>query len=423
MANAIEPVLPPGFDFTDPAVIERGVPFEQYRELRRTSPVWWNPQPRGVGGFDDDGFWVVSRHDDVREVSRRSDIFSNHARGAIPRLEDDISREEFEATLFVLINKDAPEHSQLRRLVSPLFTPRAIEGLRATLTERAHRIVADAVAAGSGDFVTQVASELPMHAIAELIGIPEADRRKLYEWTGRMTGYDDPELAAETRMASAEVLAYAWNAAESRRAEPQDDIITRLIEAEIDGDALTSEQFGFFVVMLAVAGNETTRNATTHGILAFMEHPEQWELFRRTRPRSAVDEIIRWATPLTALQRTAVEDTELGGQHIRAGDRVVLLYGSANFDEDVFDDPDTFDITRDPNPHLSFGGTGAHYCIGANLARMEIGIIFDAIAEHAPDIARLGDPVRLRSGWLNGVKSMEVSYGGGCPVAHGRASL
>ncbi len=191
--------------------------------------------------------------------------------------------------------------------------------------------------------------------------------------------------------------------------------MTKLVTADIDGSELTSDEFGFFTLMLSVAGNETTRNAITHGMIAFMEHPDQWELYKRERPETTADEIVRWSTPVIAFQRTAKEDTVLGGQEIKQGQRVGLYYAAANFDPDVFDDPYKFDITRDPNPHLGFGGTGAHYCIGANLARLEMNLIFNAIADHLPDIQALGDPRRLRSGWLNGIKDYPVRY---CPVAH-----
>jgi cholest-4-en-3-one 26-monooxygenase len=202
---------------------------------------------------------------------------------------------------------------------------------------------------------------------------------------------------------------------EERKENPRDDIVTKLVTADIDGQELTSDEFGFFSLMLAVAGNETTRNAITHGMVAFLEHPDQWERYRAERPETAADEIVRWATPIVAFQRTAKEDVELGGQLIRAGQRVGIYYGSANFDEDVFERPYEFDITRDPNPHLGFGGTGAHYCLGANLARLEINLIFNAIADHLPDITRIGEPRRMRSGWINGIKELPVSY---CPVAH-----
>ncbi|MFC9789918.1 cytochrome P450 [Rhodococcus sp. NPDC127528] len=416
--------LPSGFDVTDPKLYGERVPLAEFAQLRRCAPVWWNAQEPGTGGFHDGGAWVVSRHADVRDVSRRPEDFSNNVNGSIPRHQDDISAEELEVTKHVLINKDAPEHTQLRKLVSRLFTPRAVEAMRSALEERAERIACAAVTNRSGDFVTEVASELPMQAISELLGVPQDARRQLFDWSNQMTGYDDESLEGASRMASAQILGYAYQLAEARRAEPTEDIISQLVHADVDGEALTPEQFGFFVIMLAVAGNETTRNATTLGMIAFMENPDQWELYKRDRPKTAADEIIRWASPLTSMQRTALVDTEIGGTPIKAGERVVLLYGSANFDEEVFESPNVFDITRDPNPHLAFGGTGPHYCIGANLARMEIDLIFDKIADHMPDITKLGDPSRLQSGWINGIKSFEVDYGTGgsagghCPVAH-----
>ncbi|MFD4292817.1 cytochrome P450 [Rhodococcus sp. NPDC058505] len=428
MADSADLDLPAGFDFTDPRLHGERIPFEEYARLRACAPVWWNAKEPGVDGFPDDGFWVVSRHADIRDVSLRSDEFSSNANGAIPRHEAAITPEELEVTKHVLINKDAPEHTQLRKLVSRLFTPRSVESMREKLDARAEDIATAAAAAGHGDFVNQVASELPMQAISELLGVPPEARQQLFEWSNQMTGYDDESLAGESRMASAQILGYAYQLAEARRAEPLEDIISKLVHADVDGEVLTPEQFGFFVIMLAVAGNETTRNATTLGILAFLDHPEQWELFKRDRPRTAADEILRWASPLIAQQRTALVDTQIAGTPIGAGQRVVLLYGSANFDEDVFENPATFDIRRDPNPHLAFGGTGPHYCIGANLARMEIDLIFSKIADHLPDISRLGDPIRLQSGWINGIKEFRVDYGrpaagaaaaaAECPVVH-----
>jgi cholest-4-en-3-one 26-monooxygenase len=194
--------------------------------------------------------------------------------------------------------------------------------------------------------------------------------------------------------------------------EPGDDIVTTLIQADADGQRLSEAEFGMFVVTLAIAGNETTRNSITQGMMAFTDHPDQWELFKAQRPKTAADEIIRWATPITAFQRTALADTELGGVAIKKGQRLVLFYRSANFDDEVFDDPYTFNILRDPNPHLGFGGTGAHYCIGANLARMTVDLMVDAIADHTPDLAPTGDPQRLRSPFINGIKHWPVDYAG-----------
>ena len=404
------PRFPAGFDFTDPDLIQQRVPVEEFAELRRTAPVWWNAQPHNIAGFQDDGYWVVSRHADVKEVSRNSEVFSAEENTAIIRFTPDMTREKIEAQRLIMLNIDPPKHSKVRGIVSRGFTPKAINSLRDKLAERAERIVTEAKAQGSGDFVTQVASELPLQAIAELLGVPQDDRHKVFHWSNQMAAYDDPEYSTDPMTASTELLGYAWNMAEERRKCPADDIVTKLINAEIEGSALGSDEFGFFVLMLSVAGNETTRNSISHGMHAFLTYPEQWELYKAERPTTAVDEIVRWATPVMSFQRTAQCDTTLGGAEIKKGDRVGMFYASANFDTDVFDDPYTFDITRNPNPHVGFGGTGAHYCVGVNLARLQIGLIFDAIADHMPNIKKAGEPRRLRSGWLNGIKELQVTY-------------
>ncbi|MGL4306335.1 MAG: cytochrome P450 [Mycobacteriaceae bacterium] len=403
----VGPSFPAGFDFTNP---DQDVPVAELAELRRVAPIWWNAQPKNVGGFNDEGYWVVTKHADVKEISRRSDIFSSWENTAIVRFQDDIPREAVELQRFILLNQDAPQHTKTRKLISKGFTPRSIAALHDELHRRAEAIVKEAAAKGSGDFVIDVASELPLQAIADLIGVPQRDRKKIFDWSNEMTSYDDPDFEGDPVQASAEILGYAYAMAEDRKKCPAKDIVTDLVHADIDGNALSPEEFGFFVLVLAVAGNETTRNAITHGMVAFLDNPEQWEIYKKQRPESAADEIVRWATPVTAFQRTLTEDFALNGAQMKKGDRVAMFYRSANFDEEVFDNPDTFDIMRSPNPHVGFGGTGAHYCIGANLARMEINLMFNAIADFMPNISRLGEPKKMRSSWLNGITEFPVSY-------------
>jgi cholest-4-en-3-one 26-monooxygenase len=411
------PNLPADFDFTDPDIYAERLPVEELAELRRIAPIWWNEQPVGKGGFNDGGFWVVTKHKDVKEVSLRSDVFSTYQNTAIPRFPDDMKRENVDMQRAVLLNVDAPHHTRLRKIISRGFTPRAIGRLRGELNDRAQGIAKAAAARGWGDFVEQVSCELPLQAIAGLLGVPQEDRTKLFRWSNEMTGSEDPEYAdIDAEASSMQVLAYAMQMADIKSKNPGDDLVTTLIQADIDGEKLAEDEFGFFVLMLAVAGNETTRNSITQGMMAFTEYRDQWELFRSERPESAADEIVRWATPVTAFQRTALEDTELSGVKITKGQRVVMFYRSANFDDEVFDDPYTFNILRNPNPHVGFGGTGAHYCIGANLARMTINLIFNAIADHMPDLKPISAPERLRSGWLNGIKHWQVDYAGGAAV-------
>lgn len=407
------PMLPPGFDFTDPDIYAERLPVQELAELRRSAPIWWNAQAPDVGGFGDGGFWVVTKHRDVREVSRRSAVFSSAAKSVVPRYKVTGGGGQIEAGRASMIMMDDPEHTRLRTIVSRGFTPRAVERLRDELDQRAQSIAMTAAGMSTGDFVIDVARELPLQAIAGLLGVPQADREKLFDWSNQMIGDEDPEFAEYDSLGSAaELMWYAMQLAESKTGKAADDIVSTLIDADADG-RLTEAEFGMFVVTLTIAGNETTRQSITQGMMAFTEHPDQWELFKAQRPRTAADEIIRWASPINAFQRTALTDTELGGVQITKGQRLVLFYRSANFDEDVFDDPFRFDILRDPNPHLGFGGTGAHYCVGANLARMTIDLMFNAIADHLPHLKPVAAPERLRSSMINGIKHWQVDYTGG----------
>ena len=406
------PDFPPGFDFTDPDLNHERLPVEELAQLRRTAPIWWNAQPDDFG-FEDGGYWVITKHKDVKEISRRSDVFSSQEKTAIPRYKDGTFAEQVDRGKFVLLNMDAPHHTHLRKIISRAFTPRAIEVLREDLARRAGEIAQEAAANGTGDFVEQVSAELPLQAIAGLMGVPQEERKKLFDWSNQMVGDLDPEFAGNDALgASVELIMYGMQMAADRTANPRDDLVTKLVQADVEGHKLSDDEFGFFVILLAVAGNETIRNSITHGMVAFSEFPEQWELYKKLRPVTAVDEIVRWATPVTSFQRTALRDYELSGVTIKKGQRVLMVYRSANFDEEVFEDPFLFNILRDPNPHVGFGGTGAHYCIGTNLARMTIDVMFNAIADHMPDLAPLAKPERLRSGWLNGIKHWNVDYSG-----------
>jgi cholest-4-en-3-one 26-monooxygenase len=407
-------VLPEGFDFTDPDVNLEGIPHDQFRAARQHAPIVWVEQEAvHRSGFAEEsgtGYYAVTRHEHVAAISKDSKSWSTFENGAIIRFPGEMLREQIELQRVILINQDPPEHTATRAIISRGFTPRSIAELEDTMTRRATSIVKEAVARGTGNFVEEIAAELPLQAIADLIGVPQEDRHKLFDWSNQMLAGEDPDFAGNNDVAAAEILGYAMMLAADRQANPRDDLITKLINAHKGERGLSDDEFGYFVILLAVAGNETTRNAISHGMNAFLDNPEQWEIWKRDRPATMVDEVVRWATPVSVFQRTALRDVEVGGVQFTKGQRAALFYASANFDEDVFEDPFTFNVLRDPNPQLGFGGHGAHYCLGANLARQEIRVIFEALADHAPDITKLAEPARLRHSWVNGLKTLPVKY-------------
>jgi len=398
-------------DLLDRDIFTRGVPHEWFTFLRREAPVYKHAEPDGPG------FWVITKYDDVVAVGRDGVTFSSdQRRGGVVGLEGVAADYgDFTGDANLMLTMDAPEHTRYRKLVNRGFTPRQMRMLEPHVRDLTNRIIDEVIERGECDFVVDVAAELPLQVIAEMIGVPMEDRHKLFEWSNRMIGSEDPEYMvdqSEVQTAQIEMFMYANELAKERRENPRDDIVTALLNADIDGDKLSEMDFNMFFLLLAVAGNETTRNSISHGFKAFCDHPDQYELLvdDPSLAASATEEIVRWASPVMYFKRNVTRDTEIRGQQISAGDKVSIWYISANRDEDVFDDPFRFDVRRDPNPHLAFGGHGAHYCIGANLARLEVKLILDALADHAPDISKAGEPRRLRSGWINGIKDLQVNY-------------
>jgi cholest-4-en-3-one 26-monooxygenase len=397
-------------DLSDPDLLADRLPLDEFAWLRRNQPIRWNPQA-SIGSYNDDGgFWAVTRHADVTAVTR-STAWSAETNSAFVRRLDS-SDATGDSTKNLLLCMDPPRHTRVRKVGNRCFTPRALAGLEENLRDRAHRIVWAAKRDGTGDFVFDVARHLPLQAIAGLMGIPDNDQQQFFHWSDQMAGSEDPEYASADLSATIEMFTYAHTAAEARIHDDFGDVTSRLVRPDANGQRLTSEEFGFFFMILAVAGNETTRQAITHGMLAFLQHPDEWERWRSERPSTAIDEILRWASPAVALQRTAREDTEVAGQVVRTGERVALYFASANFDEEAFDDPNRFDIGRAPNAHVTFGAGGSHFCIGANLSRLELRVMFDVIADEMADTKLIGPPRRLRSSWLNGIKHLPVTYGG-----------
>ncbi len=384
-----------------------GPPVALFNRLRTEAPVF---RHEGKNPTDIDWFWAITRHADITTVSRQWQSFS--AAKGVTLMRD---REDMEMAR-MLIEMDPPEHTRVRGLVNRGFTPKAIKLLADHYIEVTKRLVDEAITEsaemGSIDFVTKVAAELPLIAIAEMLGIPIEDRAKVFEWSNRMIGMSDPDYSGgqeDATAAAAEIYVYAQSIAADRRENPQNDIISILVSAE-DGDALDEHEFNVFVLLLAVAGNETTRNAISHGVIAMIEHPDQWQKLRENPELvdSAVEEICRWATPVNAFKRVAQSDITLHGQEIKEGDNVVMYYVAANHDPEVFTDPHVFDITRNPNPHLTFGGGGPHFCLGANLARLEMRALFAELANRCEHIEQTGEIKRLRSSFINGVKTLPV---------------
>ncbi len=394
----------------DPDVYQRGgPPHEQFAWLRAHDPVHWHADG-GMPGWP--GFWAVTRHEDVEQVSRHPEIFSSAKRLS---LFGEVPEDHIQLQRLMMLNMDPPQHTRQRAFVNRGFTPRMIGRLEQHITEICHTLLDGIGQHGTADFVTQIAAPLPLWVICELVGAPVEDRDRIFELSNILIGSADPEYQAEPgapQNAAAEIYAYAAGLAERRRADPADDIVTRLLQPDDNGEALTSDEFDLFFLLLTVAGNETTRNAAAGGMLALFEHPEQWcrLLEEPGLIPTAAEEIVRWVSPVNMFRRTALCDAEVGDRAVAAGDKVVVFYTSANRDEDVFAAPQQFDVGRDPNPHAGFGGGGPHFCLGRHLAALELRVLLRALTERMPGIRLDGEPVRLRSNFVNGIKHMPVRF-------------
>jgi cholest-4-en-3-one 26-monooxygenase len=401
-------------DLTDGRNFVAGVPYHWFAELRREAPAYWHHEDAAPRG----GFWAVTRYDDCVHVNRDWEHFSSARRTSLfPEMDDD----QLAQQQLMMVNMDPTMHTRYRRLVNKGFTPKMVRDLEQQIVGYADGIVDSVCERGTADFVEEISAELPLLVIAELLGVPQEDRRMVFDWSNRMIGSEDPEYQipdTDPGDAAMQVYAYAEELASNRRLEPREDLISVLLNAEVEGEKLNQLELDLFFMLLAVAGNETTRNLMSGAMVAFSQFPEQWERVRNDRALlpSAVEEMLRFVTPVMNFRRQATEDVEIGGKQIKEGDKVVFFHISANRDEAVFDDPDRFDVGRKPNPHMAFGGGGPHFCLGANLARMEIIVMFEHLLDRLPDLRVDGTVERLQSNFINGVKHLPVAFSPSEPV-------
>lgn len=402
-------------DLNDLDVWERATPHDQFSLLRAEEPVYRHP---GLPGQED--FWCITKHADLKTVSKHPELFSSEEKGTIIR---DPDPQTLLQVRQIMINMDPPRHRQYRAIVNKAFTPRMMKGIVPAVDRLVDRIIDGVCEKGECDFVEDVAAILPMEVICEMVGVPESDRRAIYELGNKMVGFDDPELNPEglpmdhapgeqdQMQATIEMFMYAARLKDMYTKNPADNVATALLQAEVDGQRLTDLEFNSFFLLLCIAGNETTRTVTTNGMLDLMRHPAEQRRLAADPALipSAVEEVLRFNPAVHSFRRTAMADTVIRETEIAAGDKVILWYPSANRDEEVFEDPQTFDITRDPNDHLSFG-VGEHFCLGSNLARMELQKIFGGLMKRLPDMRLDGEPRRLRSNFINGVKEMRVRF-------------
>jgi cytochrome P450 len=408
-------VLATDIDLVNPDNYVERVPYDWFDQLRREAPVYPHEEPA-----PNHGFWAITRFHDIEDVLRDTRTFSS-ARGVT--LEEQ-TPEEVEARRS-MIDMDPPGHSHLRRLVSRYFTRSAVAQYEGFVREQAQLVLDRALPMGELDFVEQVSRELPIRVLARIMGVPDRDLPMCIELGDAMIAQTDPEYSRAVMdkedtsayrllpfrsPAAVELMEYGHGLAAERRRDPQDDLVTKLVHAEIDGERLAEREFDNFFCLLIVAGNETTRHAITHGMLALMEHRDEWRRLRDDPGLmpTATEELLRWGSPTMHFRRTATRDVELRRQRIREGDKVVVWFVSGNRDDEVFPEPYRFDLGRDPNPHMAFGSGGPHVCLGMHLARLEVLVMFDELVPRLKDVELTGPVERLRSNFINGIKHMPV---------------
>ena len=398
--------MAPAINLIDPEYFaQHGHPWDQYAWLRANAPVFWHDEPDGPG------FWAITKYDDIRAISRTPKVFSSYETGVMLPDPDPMG---LYAQRLMMLNMDPPQHDRFKLLVSRGFTPKNAPLLRPRIEEIAREILDAAMQKGSCDFVSEIAGRLPSGLIAELMGMPREDGERLYDLTEIMHTNDDAVAPAEVKMAAVgEMLAYGQSVAAIKRKTPGDDLATILVNAEVDGDRLTDEEFQWFFLLLVNAGGDTTRNLLAAGLQLLFDHPDQRAKLVSNLDghlATAIEEMLRFSSPVSHFKRTVMEDTTIRGQVIKAGERVVMFYGSANRDEDVFENPDTFDITRDPNPHVAFGAGGPHLCLGMHVARVEVAVMFKELLTRLPNVETNGDFERMHSSFIAGIHSMPVKY-------------
>lgn len=387
-----------------------------FATLRAERPIAWQREIDDRLFPPGPGFWAVTKHEDILEISRNPELFCS-GKGAtnIPDMPD-----AFLEYFGSLINTDDPKHKRLRGLVSAGFTPAQLRKVSVAVTAAAIKTVDAMIEKGEGDFIEDIAAPFPIQVICDIVGIPESQHKFVFDTTNKILGGSDPEYISDDQDMGAEIMSAGValvdlmkDLCEHRLKNPKDDLTSVLLHAEIDGERLTQAEMGSFFILLAVAGNETTRTGLAHGMKALSDYPDQREIWQKDFKGvedTALEEIVRWGTPVMHMRRTATSDCVLHGQAIKEGDKLVMWYCSGNRDEDVFENPFTFDIRRDPNDHVGYGGPGPHYCVGANLARREMSIMFEELFKRAPDMEVCGEPEYLQSYFINGIKKLPIKW-------------